>query len=78
MKIFAIISRGYEQGPEFPTLKQARAALKALRLEDTRRCRARYGKAFVSHPAGRDSFAVTLARDPRSALYSQSMIVRTY
>lgn len=55
----------------------ARAALKALRLEDTRRCRARYGKAFVSHPAGRDSFAVTLARDPRSALYSQSMIVRT-
>lgn len=66
---------GYHGGQEFPTLPEAGAAFRALKAEELRKCRSRYGKAYY-HAASRGAGSVTLGPDPRSALWLSFAIVK--
>jgi len=69
---YLVHSHGYTGGPEFSTLKEAKAHFRQLVKEEKRRCKARFGQAFVH----RDGWTavITLAKDRDSSLYSAHSI----
>ncbi len=67
-----VVSYGYECHPEFPTLAQARAVLKALQKESLAKCRKRFGSC-TRLEADKDSFKITFGCNLWSAAHIQSL-----
>jgi hypothetical protein len=69
---YLVHSYGYTGGEEFGTIKAAKSHFYQLVESDKKRCRARFGKAFV-HRDGMTAL-ITLGNSRDSSLYSAHSI----
>lgn len=69
-----LFSLGYYNGPEYPTLREARKNLSALLAEELAKAK-RKSKTARKHKLGADNYSITLGSDPRSALWGQHGII---
>jgi hypothetical protein len=73
MSEHTIVSVGYEMGPTFPNILDARAELKGILAEELKKARS-VSETARKHKAGKDSYSITLGSDPKSALWSAHTI----
>ena len=70
---FIVQSRGYYQCPEFTTLVEARAELKALVADSLAMARRKYPEA-TKHKILEDYYTITLGKDRQSQLWAEHHI----
>ena len=74
MKKFWIVSLGYDGGPDFSTLSEARAALAEMVGDSLAKCRAHFGAA-CKMKLGTDSYAVKIGNAQSISIYSTFTII---
>ena len=72
---YLVATRGYHNGPEFNTKKEAKDFLNQIISEEKKRCKNKFGAAHVHRSVSGDSVDITLGADNRSSLWSSHCII---